>query len=57
MDCEERLVKDYGSEFCHVYMRTREFTMTSEERMFALYGAVNYVVRYGIAGDIVECGV
>ncbi len=32
------------------------FTMTSPERLFALSEAVHYVVKSGIPGDIVECG-
>jgi O-methyltransferase len=31
--------------------------MTSPERMYALYKAVEYVLRAGIEGDFVECGV
>jgi hypothetical protein len=33
------------------------YTMTSEERRFALIKAVRYVVRANIPGSIVECGV
>jgi hypothetical protein len=33
------------------------YTMTSAERVFALIQAVEYVVRAGIPGSIVECGV
>jgi hypothetical protein len=33
------------------------FTMTSVERMFALYQSVNYVLDNDIEGDFVECGV
>jgi hypothetical protein len=35
----------------------RPFTMTSNEKLYGLISAVRYVVRYGIPGDIVECGV
>lgn len=35
----------------------RAFTMTSDERIFALCEAVRHVARHGIPGDIVECGV
>jgi O-methyltransferase len=37
--------------------RVAHATMTSAERMHALYQAVNYVTDAGVAGDIVECGV
>lgn len=35
----------------------RAATMTSNERLYALHSAVQYVVEAGIAGDFVECGV
>ncbi|WP_445148457.1 TylF/MycF/NovP-related O-methyltransferase [Baekduia sp. Peel2402] len=34
-----------------------EFTMTSTERMYALWQAVAHVVRHEVPGDVVECGV
>ena len=37
--------------------RVDPFTMTSLERRASLLGAVDHVVRHGVAGDIVECGV
>lgn len=37
--------------------RVAPFTMTGLERRASLLGAVDHVVRHGIAGDIVECGV
>jgi O-methyltransferase len=37
--------------------RVAEATMTSDERMHALYQAINYVADAGVAGDVVECGV
>lgn len=40
-----------------VYQRCRDHSMTSAERMYALFEAVRYVQEAGIAGDIVECGV
>jgi O-methyltransferase len=35
----------------------RPYTMTSVTRLHALCHAIRYVVRHGIPGDIVECGV
>jgi O-methyltransferase len=35
----------------------RAFTMTSNERVIALRDSVDYVVRHGVPGDVVECGV
>lgn len=48
---------DLPDDFRQIYERCREFTMTSRERMYALYQAVNYAVEAGIPGDLVECGV
>ena len=47
----------FGEEFASLYDRCAPFTMTSVERMYALFDAVKYVDRAGIPGDIVECGV
>jgi hypothetical protein len=35
----------------------KPFTLTSLERLYALYKAVRFVVSSGIPGDLVECGV
>jgi glycosyltransferase involved in cell wall biosynthesis len=43
--------------FSALCRRCGPFTMTSIERMYALYQAVGHVDRAGIPGDIVECGV
>lgn len=44
-------------DFFNIYNRCKEYTMTSPERMYALYSAVKYVLSAGIPGDFVECGV
>jgi hypothetical protein len=49
--------RDMEPEFLEIYRRASAFTMTSVERMYALYQAVGHVVRQGIPGDLVECGV
>jgi O-methyltransferase len=49
--------RGFDEEFLPIMNRCREFTMTSEEKMFALYRAVKYLERNGIRGDVVECGV
>lgn len=48
---------DLELEFLELYERCREATMTSVERMYALWSATRYVVDNGVAGDLVECGV
>src|SRR5215204_2992313 len=43
--------------FIRIYNFCKPYTMTSPERMYALYNAVRYVIENNIAGDFVECGV
>ncbi len=50
-------VFDLEPEFLELYELCRGETMTSIERMYALYSATRYIVANGIAGDLVECGV
>lgn len=51
--------KNFGFDkgFLPLYHQCKEYTMTSAEKMFALYRAVNYLNINSISGDIVECGV
>ncbi|MCU0431813.1 MAG: TylF/MycF family methyltransferase [Cytophagaceae bacterium] len=43
--------------FLELYKKCKPYTMTSMERMYALYHSVCYLVQHKIQGDIVECGV
>jgi len=43
--------------FQKLYNLCKPFTMTSAERMYSLYKAVNYILENNIPGDFVECGV
>ncbi len=43
--------------FMRLYEACKPFTMTTMERLYAVYEAVGYLVRHRIPGDIVECGV
>ena len=43
--------------FEKLYNLCKPFTMTSTERMYSLYKAVNYILENNIPGDFVECGV
>src|SRR5256885_7013640 len=52
-----RVYPDFDHEFTKGYAACARYTMTSPERMYALWGAVLKVVRDGIPGDFVECGV
>jgi O-methyltransferase len=51
------LPADFDDEFGSLYGRCAPFTMTSAERMFALYQAIKYIEAAGIPGDVLECGV
>ena len=48
---------DMEPEFKAVWESVRAYTMTSAERAYGLYKAVEYCVKAGIKGDFVECGV
>lgn len=48
-------IKEAG--FWELYVFCRPFSMTSTERMYSLYKAVNYILQNNIPGDFVECGV
>ena len=48
---------DIEEDFWRLHERCAEYTMTPVEAMYATYRAAQYVVRSGVPGDIVECGV
>jgi O-methyltransferase len=50
---EERLEHD----FLAIYEQCAYATMTSRERMYCLWQAVDHITAAGIPGDVVECGV
>lgn len=45
------------NEFWKIYELCSLYTMTSLERMYALYKAVYYILENDIEGDFIECGV
>ncbi|MTH99979.1 TylF/MycF/NovP-related O-methyltransferase [Roseibium sp. RKSG952] len=47
---------DENEQFMELFLKSRDFTMTGKDAMFALYNACKYVHSAGIAGDFVECG-
>jgi hypothetical protein len=53
----EQILQDMDSDFFPLYELCKPYTMTSLERMYALYQAVKHVVKNNIEGDFVECGV
>ena len=50
-------MQDADPQFQVIYQRCREYTMTSIERLYALYKSVEYIVRSSLNGDLVETGV
>src|SRR5438046_1440343 len=44
-------------EFLNAYQRCGPISTATIESMYALWRGVEYIVRSGIAGDFVECGV
>jgi hypothetical protein len=48
---------DEDHPFPELAARVRDFTMISDMNLYATFNAVRYVVRAGIPGDVVECGV
>ncbi|HUU42425.1 MAG TPA: TylF/MycF/NovP-related O-methyltransferase [Planctomycetota bacterium] len=48
---------DFSPEDIEIITAVKPFTMTSNERIYALVHAVHYVVDNDVPGDIVECGV
>jgi len=48
---------DFDPEFLPIHAACRHATMTSPERMYALYQAVRYIVAADVPGDLAECGV
>ncbi|MEI6887427.1 MAG: TylF/MycF/NovP-related O-methyltransferase, partial [bacterium] len=43
--------------FNEIYSQCKDCTMTSVERAYSLYKAVEYIIVNNIEGDFVECGV
>ena len=52
-----RSLYDLEEEFCEIYSKCNNYTLTSIQRMYSLYKATEYVANANIPGDIVECGV
>ena len=48
---------DMEAEFNKIYEDSKNYTMTSKERMYALYKSTQYIINSKIPGDFVECGV
>ncbi len=53
----EQYLIDMEDGFKRIWEQVKPYTMTSIERGYALYKAVNYVIEHDIKGDFAECGV
>ena len=49
--------KDFQNIYRKVGVKESKYTLTSMERCYALYKAVQYITKGNLLGDIVECGV
>lgn len=56
-DREAQALADLTPADREIVARVDPFTMTSLERRASLLGAVDHLVKHGVPGDIVECGV
>jgi hypothetical protein len=56
-DREAMALADLSEADRAIVARVEPFTMTSLDRRASLIGAIDHLVRHGIEGDIVECGV
>lgn len=57
VDVKEQFIDIEEKEFWDIYDLCKPFTMTSIERMYALYQSVKYILDNAIPGSFVECGV
>jgi O-methyltransferase len=48
---------DFEEFHIKIIQQVRPYTMTSQERLFALIESVKYIVQHNVPGSIVECGV
>lgn len=53
----DELSPDFDAGDRAVFREARPFTMTTPGRLFMLIRSIHYIVKQGIPGDIVECGV
>ena len=54
---QKKWPSDFESFHRDVVAKVEPYTMTTQERIFGLVEAVEYIERYKIDGDVVECGV
>ena len=54
---EEAAFRDLNPKFMQLYDRVKGFSMTSIERLYAMFQATEYLWKTNVIGDLVECGV
>ena len=54
---EEEQFPDFENDFFKLAKKCLPFTMTSYERLYAVYKSTEYILKNNIEGDFVECGV
>jgi hypothetical protein len=52
-----RVPSDFEARVAATFQAVRPYTETSPERVWGLCHAIEYIVKKGIQGDVVECGV
>jgi hypothetical protein len=57
LEPNEKTYPNVEPAFWKYYRLCKPFTMTTPERLYALYNSVKYVLNNNIPGDFVECGV
>ncbi len=53
----EQYLSDMEKDFLIIWNDVQPYTMTSIERGYSLFKAVEYIIKNKIPGDFVECGV
>jgi hypothetical protein len=53
---EKNFYKNLPEDFKNIFLRVKDTTMLSRERLFDFYNSIQYVVKNQIPGDIVEIG-
>jgi O-methyltransferase len=57
LQLRRRYPRDFSREDIEIIKHVEPFTRVSPEQLYGCIRAVEYIVRYEIPGDIVECGV
>jgi O-methyltransferase len=57
MKTHKGVKEDMDPAFAPLYDACKPYTLIHVERMYSLYKAVQYIVKKGVPGDFVECGV